>query len=52
MSNNERRRVKFRLLGLLSKVYNIIAYIYKSPTRIAEWIGLVKRIILIDNCMR
>jgi hypothetical protein len=36
MSNNERKRVKFRLLGLLSKVYNIIAYILKSLTYIAK----------------
>jgi hypothetical protein len=52
MSNDERRRVKFRLLSLLGKVYNIIAHIRKSPARIAKWIGLTKRIILMNNYTR
>jgi hypothetical protein len=52
MSNNERRRVKFRLLGPLGKAYNIVAHICKLPARIAKWIGLVKRMILIDNYTR
>ena len=36
MSNNERRRVKFKLLGLLSKAYNIIAYIRKLLAHITK----------------
>jgi hypothetical protein len=52
MSNNERRRVKFRLLGPLGKAHNIMAHIRKSPARIAKWIGLVKRMILMDNRTR
>jgi len=36
MGNDERRRVKFRFLGLLSKVYNIIAHIRKLLTHIAK----------------
>ena len=36
MSDDERRRVKFRLLGPLNKAHNIIAHIRKSPARTAE----------------
>jgi hypothetical protein len=52
ISTNERRRVKFRLLGPLSKAYNIMAHIRKSPAYTAKWIGLTKRMIPMDNRMR
>ena len=52
MSDDERRRVKFRLLGPLGKAYNIVAHIRKLPARMAEWIGLITRMILIDNRTR
>ena len=52
MSDNERRRVKFRLLGPLSKAHNIVAHIRKLPTHTAKWIGLITRIIPMDNRTR
>jgi hypothetical protein len=52
MSDDERRRVKFRLLGPLGKAHNIVAHIRKSPARTAEWIGLAKRMIPMDNRTR
>ena len=52
MSDDERRRVKFRLLGPLGKAHNIVAHIRKSPARTAKWIGLATRIIPMDNRTR
>jgi len=46
------KRLRFQLLGLLSQVYNIVIYIYKSFNRIKKFINLIKRIILIDNRIR
>jgi hypothetical protein len=45
-------RAKFRLLGPLSKGYNIVAYIRGSPKRIAIFKEYAGRIILIDNYIR
>jgi hypothetical protein len=52
ISDDERKRVKFRLLGPLGKAHNIVAHIRKSPARTAEWMGLAKRMIPMDNRTR
>jgi hypothetical protein len=41
--------VKFRLLGPLSKAYNIVIYIYRSSSYIEYFRIKVGRLILIDN---
>ena len=48
----EERRVKFRLLGPLGKMHNIVVYIRGSTTRIAEFLELIRRRIPLDNRMR
>jgi hypothetical protein len=52
LTDDEVKRAKFRLLGLLSQGHNIVAHIRGSPARIAVFIKLVGRIILIDNRTR
>jgi hypothetical protein len=44
--------VKFRLIGPLGKIYNIVVYIRGLTARIAEFLELVGRRILLDNCTR
>ncbi len=44
--------MKFRLLGPLSKVHNIVVYIRGLGSRIEYFRKLVGRIILIDNRIR
>ena len=48
----EERRVKFRLIGPLSKMHNIVVYIRGSTTCIAEFLELVGRRIPLDNRTR
>ena len=50
--NKEVRKLKFQLLGLLSKGYNIIVYIYRLASRLEEFRKLTRRMILIDNYIR
>ena len=52
LSNDEARKARFRLLGPLSKAYNIIVYIRGSLSCIARFRALARRIIPIDNCIR
>jgi hypothetical protein len=48
----EERRVKFRLMGPLGKMHNIVVHIRSSTTYIAEFIELVGRRIPLDNRTR
>jgi len=50
--DDEARKARFRLLGPLSKAYNIVVYIRGSLSRIARFRALVGRIIPIDNYTR
>ena len=50
--DKEAKRVKFRLLGLLSQGHNIIVYIRRSASRTEEFKRLAGRMILMDNRTR
>lgn len=48
----EERKTKFRLIGPLGKLHNIVVYIRGSTTRIAEFLELAGRRIPLDNRTR
>jgi hypothetical protein len=48
----EERRVKFRLIGPLGKMYNIVVYIRGLTARIAEFLELTGRRIPLNNRTR
>ena len=50
--DNEKRRVKFQLMGPLGQLYNIVAYICSSTRRIKTFLEIAGRMILLDNCTR
>ena len=50
--DDKARKARFKLLGPLSKAYNIVVYICGSPSRIARFKALVGRIISINNYTR
>ena len=50
--DKEVKKAKFRLLGPLSKVYNIIVYIQSLGGYVDYFRKLVGRIILLDNYIR
>ena len=50
--DDEARKARFRLLRPLSKAYNIVVYIRGSPSRIARFRALARRIIPINNYTR
>jgi hypothetical protein len=52
IGNKEEKRVKFRLIGLLGQLYNIIVYIQGSTACTNKFIELAGRRILLDNCTR
>ena len=52
LTNEEAKKVKFKLLGPLSKAYNIIVYIRSLSSYADYFRKLARRIILIDNCIR
>jgi hypothetical protein len=52
LTNEEARRVKFRLLGPLGQAHNIVIHIRGSPKRTEEFKMLASRIIPIDNRTR
>jgi hypothetical protein len=52
LTNKEAKKAKFRLLGPLGKIYNIIVYIYSSGSYTAYFRKLAGRIIPIDNYTR
>jgi len=41
--------MKFRLLGLLGKLYNIVIYIRRSPSQITRFKTLTRRLIPLNN---
>ena len=51
-SDDEARKARFRLLKPLSKAYNIVVHIRGSPSYIARFRALARRIIPIDNYIR
>jgi hypothetical protein len=51
-TDDEVKRVKFRLLGPLSQGHNIVVYIRGSPSRTAEFVRLTGKMIPIDNRTR
>ena len=50
--DEEERKVKFRLIGPLSKVHNVVVYIRGLTTRITEFLKLIGREILLNNYTR
>ena len=50
--DQEARKVKFRLMGPLGKMHNIVVYTRSSTARIAEFIELAGRRIPLDNRTR
>jgi hypothetical protein len=46
------RNVKFRLIGLLDKIHNIVIYIQGLTAQIAEFVKLAKKQISLDNRTR
>jgi hypothetical protein len=50
--DKEERRVKFRLMGPLSKMHNIVVHIRGSTARITEFLELAGRRIPLDNRTR
>lgn len=52
LTNKKARRIKFRLLRLLSQRHNIVVYIRGSSGRTAEFRKLTEKIILINNRTR
>ena len=52
LTDEEAKRVKFRLLGPLGQAHNIVIHIRGSPKRTEEFKTLASRIIPIDNHTR
>ena len=52
LTDEEARRARFRLLGLLSQGHNIVVYIRGLSARKEHFRTLAGRIILIDNHTR
>ena len=52
LTDEEAKRVRFRLLGPLGKGHNIIVYISRSLAYTEVFRKLIRRLILIDNRMR
>jgi hypothetical protein len=52
LADKEAIKAKFRLLGPLVQAYNIIVYIRESPSHMAAFKALIKRLILLDNRTR
>jgi hypothetical protein len=49
---SKQKQVKYRLLGPLGQLHNIVIHIRKSPTRIAEYLALAGRMVPLDNQTR
>ena len=43
------KQMKFRLLGPLGKLHNIVIYIRRSPSRITRFKALTRRLIPLNN---
>jgi hypothetical protein len=50
--DKEAKRIKFRLIGPLGQIHNIVIYIRGSTARIAKFLELVSRMILLNNRTR
>jgi|SRR5450432_954203 len=50
--DKEERKVKFRLIGLLSKMHNIVVHIRSSTARIAKFLELTGRRVPLNNRTR
>ena len=50
--DKEEKRIKFRLLGPLGQLHNIIVHIRGSTARIQEFTQLAKRLVPLDNRTR
>ena len=50
--DNEAKRTKFCLIGLLSQIHNIVIYIRGLTARITKFLELTKRLIPLDNRTR
>ena len=46
------KQVKFRLLGPLGQLHNIVVHIRRSPSRKAEFLALAGRMVPLDNATR
>jgi hypothetical protein len=46
------KQVKYRLLGPLGQLHNIVVHIRKSPSRIVEYLALAPRMVPLDNQTR
>jgi hypothetical protein len=51
-TRDEEKQAKFRLLGPLGQLHNIVVHIHNSPSRIAEFLVLAGRMIPLDNRTR
>ena len=52
VGDKEAKKTRFCLIGLLSKIYNIIIYIQGSTTQAAKFIKLIGRLIPLNNYIR
>jgi hypothetical protein len=52
IGDEEARRTRFRLMGPLGKIHNIVVYIRGSTTRATEFVELAGRLIPLDNRTR
>ena len=50
--DKEAKRIKFRLMGPLGQMHNIVIHIRGSTAWITEFLKLASRMILLDNCTR
>ncbi len=50
--NEDIRKTRFRLMGPLGQIHNIVAHIRSSPTRIQTFRNLASRLIPLDNRTR
>ena len=50
--DDEAKRIKFRLMGPLGQMHNIVIHIRGSTARIAEFLELASRMIPLDNRTR
>ena len=52
IGDEEARKIRFRLIGPLGKIHNIVVYIQGSTARADEFIWLAGRLIPLDNRIR
>jgi hypothetical protein len=52
VGDDDTKKTRFRLMGPLGKIHNIVVYIRGSTTRAAEFVELAGRLIPLDNRTR